>query len=93
MTGMTRDRDQAPLMRDLHEVGLKHGVTLVVVALPIDGHIRQQFGLLIDHKEQTPIEDVYVRWLEAGIYLIQATNAVEEYMLKETKAPAPAESP
>lgn len=57
MTGMTRNRDEAPLMRELHEVGLRHGVTLVVVAQPIDGNVRQQYGLLIDHKEETPTED------------------------------------
>lgn len=92
MAGMTRNRDEAPLMRELHEVGLRHGVTLVVVAQPIDGNVRQQYGLLIDHKEETTAEDVYVRWLQAGIYLIQATNAVENYVLDEAaKEPAPTE--
>jgi len=91
MTGMETDREKSELMKDLHEVGLKHGVTFVVVARPIDGKPYDDQALLIDHKDETPPEDVYVRFLQAGIYLIQATGAVEDYIAERRakKADAP----
>jgi hypothetical protein len=83
MTGLERDREKSELMKELHELGLRHGMTLVVVARPIDGGPNEQVGLLIDHKDETPVEDVYVRWLQAGVWLIQATNAVEDYIAEQ----------
>lgn len=94
MTSMENDREKSALLKDLHELGLKHGLTFVVVARPIDGKPYDQQGLLIDHKDDTSAKDVYARWLQAGIYLIQATNAVEEYIAEQrSKEPAPAETP
>lgn len=83
MTGVETDREKSPLMKDLHEVGLKHGLTFVVVARPIDGKPHEQEGLLIDHKDETPLDDLYIRWVQAGVYLIQATGAIEDYMAEQ----------
>lgn len=86
MTSMETDREKSPLMKDLHEIGLKHGMTFVVVARPIDGNPHDQEALLIDHKDDTSAKDVYARWLQAAIYLIQATSAIEEYIAQEKEA-------
>lgn len=88
MKDMETDRDRSPLMKDLHEIGLKHGVTFVVVTRPIDGGPHEQQGLLIDHKDDTTAKDVYVRWLQTGIWLIQATSAVEDYIAEHREKEA-----
>lgn len=90
MTGMETDREKSPLMKDLHEVGLRHGLTFVVVARPINGKSYEQEGLMIDHKDETSLQDLYTRWMQAGIYLIQATSAIEDYIAEcRAKASAP----
>jgi hypothetical protein len=94
MLRMETDREKSSLMKDLHDVGLKHGLTFVVVARPIDGKPYEQEGLLIDHKDETPPEDVYLRWIQAGVWLIQATSAIEDWILEQRdKEPAPVKSP
>jgi hypothetical protein len=96
MVGAQNDREQVPLMKDLHELGLKHGVAMVVVAIPMNaddpGGVRP---LLIDHKDDTTVQDVIAKFTGAGVYLIKAANAAEEYAaeLAESEEPAPAESP
>lgn len=86
MKSLETDREKSPLMKDLHELGLKHGLTFVVVARPIDGKVYDQQALLIDHKDDTSAEDVYTRWLQAGIYLIQSTCAVEDFIAEQRAA-------
>lgn len=94
LMSMETNREKSPLMKALHELGLKHGLTFVVVARPIDGAAHDQQSLLIDHKDDTPIGDIYTRYLQAGIYLIQATGAIEDYVAqKRAQGSAPAESP
>lgn len=85
MISMENDRERNALMKDLHEVGLKHGLTFVVVARPIDGKPIDDKGLLIDHKDDTSASDVYVRWIQAGLWLIQASSAVEEFIAEQRK--------
>lgn len=80
MTGCEGDRDKVPLMKDLHELGLKHGVTMVVVAIPMkagpDAEVRP---LLIDHKDETPVADLISKFTGAGVFLIKCAAAAEEY--------------
>lgn len=76
-TGMITDREKSPLMKELHELGLKHGVVMVVLAVPIVvdlDHVADTF--LIDHRDDThPVEaaDAFVR---AGIQLIHNGEAI-----------------
>jgi hypothetical protein len=96
MTDCNNDREKCPLMKDLHETGLKHGVTMVVVAIPMKADDpRGVHPLLIDHNDDTTVQDVISKFTGAGVYLIKAANAAEEYAaeLAETEEPAPAESP
>lgn len=73
-----RDREKVPLMKELHELGLKHRVQMVVVAIPMQGNTEGVQALLIDHNNATPLEDVAKRFIGAGVYLIQSASAVEE---------------
>ena len=82
-TGFDTDREHNPLMNDLHELGLKHGVEFVAVVRPVNGKPYDQHGLLIDHKGDTTPEDVYLRWMQAGVGLIQATSAIEDYIAEQ----------
>ena len=62
------DREKAPLMKALDEVGLQHGVRMVVVAVPLgEGPTHT---LLIDHKDDTSMEDVACEFVRAGTLLM-----------------------
>ena len=96
MTDCNNDREKCPLMKDLHGVGLKHNVTMVVVAIPTErDDPRGVHPLLIDHKDDTTVQDVIAKFTGAGVYLIKAANAAEEYAVEQAAAdePTPAESP
>lgn len=96
MTDCNNDREKCPLMKALHEVGLKHKVTMVVVAIPMErDDPRGVHPLLIDHKDDTTVHDVITKFTGAGVYLIKAANAAEEYAAEQAGPgePAPAESP
>lgn len=97
MVGAQNDREQVPLMKDLHELGLKHGVAMVVVAIPMNaddpGGVRP---LLIDHKDDTTVQDMVSKFTGAGVFLIKCAGAGEEYAAEQAEAsedPRPAGSP
>ena len=84
MTGMENDREKVPLMKDLHEVGLRHGVEMVVVTIPTDKNSGDRVHtLLIDNKDDTTVEQMVLRFTGAGVYLIKVAAAAEEYAMKE----------
>lgn len=93
MIGSENDREKVPLMKDLHELGLNHGVTMVVVAIPIDKDDPQGVRpLLIDHRDDTTIEDMVSKFTGAGVFLIKCAAAGEEHLAEqEEKANAQAE--
>lgn len=96
MTDCDNDREKNPLMKALHDIGLAHGVTMVVVAIPMNaGDPRGVHSLLIDHREDTTVQDVITKFTGAGVYLIKAANAAEEYLAEHAgdEEPAPADSP
>lgn len=79
MTGLENDREKSPLMKALHEVGLAHGVTMVVVAIPMKPDGGEVRSLLIDHKDDTAVDEMILRFTGAGVFLIKAANAAEAY--------------
>lgn len=84
MTGLETDRERSPLMKDLHEVGLKHRVQMVVVALPMDtGEIH---SLLIDHKDDTTVDEMIRKFTGAGVFLIKTAGAAEEFAYELAQA-------
>jgi hypothetical protein len=84
MTDCNNDREKNPLMKALHEVGLAHGVTMVVVAIPMEkDDPRGVHSLLIDHKDDTTVQDVVSKFTGAGVFLIKAANAAEEYAAEQ----------
>lgn len=88
MTDCNNDREKNPLMKALHEVGLAHGVTMVVVAIPMEkGDPEGVRPLLIDHKDDTTIQDVISKFTGAGVYLIKAASAAEEYAAEQDEEP------
>jgi hypothetical protein len=97
MVGCENDREKSPLMKELHEVGLRHGVEMVVVAIPSDkSDPRGVHPLLIDHRDDTCVSDVINRFTGAGVYLIKCAAAAEAYAEEiQAKAdePAPGETP
>jgi hypothetical protein len=82
ITRMERSRDKSPLMKDLHELGLKHGVRMVVVAMAMRPGAYAG-PLLIDHNDHTTFKDARDGFLGAGVYLIQIAGAVEDVMREE----------
>lgn len=82
-TGISTDRDNNPLMKDLHELGLKHGIKMVVVKVEeIEGKDKLTGALLIDHKEDTKGMDVALMYGAAAYYLMDATEAVVRYAVE-----------
>lgn len=90
-TEISTDRDSNPLMKDLHELGLKHGVKMVVVTLEeIEGKDRLTGALCIDHKDDTRGMDVAMMYGAAAYYLMDAAQAVAVYAHKNgEKLPDP----
>lgn len=96
VTGLNNDREKNALMKALHEVGLAHDVTMVVVAIPIKKEDAEGIRpLLIDHKDDTTLQDFIAKATGAGVFLIKCAAAAEEYaaMSAENEEPAPGESP
>lgn len=96
MTSLNNDREKNALMRALHEVGLAHDVTMVVVAIPMKREDAEGVRpLLIDHKDDTTLQEFIAKTTGAGVFLIKCAAAAEEYadVLAENEEPAPAESP
>lgn len=96
MTSLNNDRKKNALMRALHEVGLAHDVTMVVVAIPMKREDAEGVRpLLIDHKDDTTLQEFIAKTTGAGVFLIKCAAAAEEYaaVLAENEEPAPAESP
>lgn len=80
MTGSENDREKVPLMKDLHDVGLRHGVTMVVVAIPMKAEDPAAVRpLLIDHRDDTTVADMVKKFTGAGVFLIKCAAAGEEY--------------
>jgi hypothetical protein len=85
MTGGSQ-RHEVPLANDLHEIGLKYGVEMVVVAIPMRKDDPEGVRpLLIDHKENTPMSDLVPRFTGAGVFLIKCAAAAEEYLAEQTE--------
>lgn len=84
MIGAENDREKVPLMKDLHDVGIKHGVTMVVVAIPLKpddpAGVRP---LLIDHKDDTTVADMVAKFTGAGVFLIKCAAAGEEHLAEQ----------
>lgn len=81
-TGMQTDREKAPLMKALHEVGLAHRVTMVIVAIPMDKDDPEGIRpMLIDHKDDTTTHEFCTKAVGAGVFLIKAAGAVEEMVM------------
>ena len=79
MTG-SHQRHETPLLQDLHELGLKHGIKMVIVAIPLTPDDPEGVRpILIDHKEHTPIEDLSPAFVGAGVFLIKCASAAETY--------------
>ena len=79
---MNNDREKAPLMKALHEVGLTHRVTMMVVAVPMDAEDEQGVRpMLIDHKDETTPTEFRDKALSAGVFLIQCAGAVDEMLM------------
>lgn len=86
MLGSQNDREKNPLMRDLHEVGLRHGVTMVVVAIPMkDDDAQGVRPLLIDHRDDTTVQDMVAKFTGAGVFLIKCAAAGEEYLAEQAE--------
>lgn len=86
MTGVEGDREKVPLMKALHDVGLKHGVTMVVVAIPMRKDDPEGVrSLLIDHKDNTTVEELAVKFTGAGVFLIKAAAAADEYAYEQAE--------
>lgn len=87
MVGSENDREKVPLMKDLHELGLKHGVTMVVVAIPMKADdptgVRP---MLIDHKDNTSVQDMVATFTGAGVFLIKCAAAGEEHLATQEEA-------
>jgi hypothetical protein len=82
--GVETDREKAPLMKALHELGLAHGVELVAVATPMAGGPAHTY--LVDHKDDTKAQDVALKFAAAGVLLIQAAGAAREYAAEQEAA-------
>jgi hypothetical protein len=88
MTGASQRHDE-PLLADLHEVGLKHGVKMVVVAIPMTADDpRGVRPVLIDHKEHTPVEDIPPAFTGAGVFLIKCAAAAEDFIAEQREEDA-----
>lgn len=85
MTDCENDREKVPLMKELHEVGLKHGVQMVVVAIPMSKEAGGVRTFLIDHKEDTTPRDVATKFVGAGVFLIQVAGAAEDYACEQAE--------
>lgn len=86
MTGTETDREKVPLMKDLHEIGLKHRVQFVVVAIPMLADDPEGIRpLLIDHKDDTTIKEVHDRFVGAGVFLLKCAGAAEELMAEQAE--------
>lgn len=84
LTSLEKDREKVPLMKDLHELGLKHRVQMVVVAIPMDaGDPKGVRPLLIDHKDDTSLQDVVLKFTGAGCFLIKCAGAAEDYAAEQ----------
>lgn len=84
MTDCNNDRDKNPFMKALHQLGLEHKVTMVVVAIPMEkDDPRGVHPLLIDHRDDTTVQDVITKFTRAGVFLIKAANAAEEYAAEQ----------
>lgn len=89
LLGYEADREKSPLMKDLHEVGLKHGYTFVVLALPVEKDGPPVRVLNIDHNDGTTPAESITRFTAAGVMLIQCAQVMRD----ASEEPAPAESP
>lgn len=69
------DREKNPLMKDLHELGLKHGVKFVVVAYGK----KDVKTLCIDHEEDTHPLVASQLYVHAGTTLIKASSGLDEF--------------
>lgn len=79
MIGML-DPAFADVLKDLDAVALKHGLRFVGVALPTaEGDTRGVRPVLIDGKPDASLEDLIKQFTGAGVFLIKAAAAVEEY--------------
>jgi hypothetical protein len=71
---MITNRDDSPLMGDLYELGLKHDVIMVVLAIPRTGPEIPCTVLTIDLKDDTKSNEAADMIESAGVYLIKASE-------------------
>jgi hypothetical protein len=84
MTGGTQ-RHENPLLGELHALGLKYGLKMVVVAIPMNADDPNGVRpILIDHKDHTPLEDLSPMFTRAGVFLIKCAGAAEEHLAGQT---------
>lgn len=76
-TDINTDREKNPLMKELHELGLKYGVKMVVATLNYENQFTGT--LCIDHEEESKGMEVAMMFGAAGYYLLEAAKAVAVY--------------
>jgi hypothetical protein len=74
---MDTDREKHPLMKDLHELGLKHGVAMTVVAVKLKGEPATQ-AFWIDHRDDTSPAEAAYAFESTGVFLIKVAAKIAE---------------
>lgn len=78
------DRERDPLMKDLHELGLKHGAMFVLVAIPLDGK-GNVHTFHIDHQDDTKPEESAEVFELVGMHFIKASEAIWDHLREQRR--------
>lgn len=70
------DREKSPLMKELSELGLRHGIVMVVLVVKPSGEVA---GHLVDHRDDTTILEAANAFEAAGQTLYDLADSARRY--------------
>jgi hypothetical protein len=70
--------DDEPLLKDLHDLSVKHGQDLIVVAVDPKTNIGQAH-IADQNPEKTPVKIMARQFERAGLFLIKASGSLERF--------------
>jgi hypothetical protein len=84
LEGWHTNRAENPLMNDLHEIGLRHGVQMVVLSIS-ETDRADVHAFYIDHCDDTTKREAAEAYMAASLFLRDAAIAVATSIGKEQK--------